>query len=43
MTVLEPVDNETVARCLGIEIGHLFVCKSRVKSVLKRILEETDG
>ncbi len=43
MTVLEYMDNQTAAQSLGIEIGHLYVCKSRVKSALERILEETDA
>ena len=42
MTVLECVDNKTAAQSLGIEIGHLYVGKSRVKNVLERMLEETD-
>ena len=42
MTVLECVDNKTAAESLGIKIGYLFVCKARVKGVLKRIVEESD-
>jgi hypothetical protein len=42
MTVLDCVDNKTAAQSLGIEIGHLYVGKSRVKNVLERMLEETD-
>ena len=42
MTVLECIDNQTAAQTLGIEIGYLYVCKSRVKRVLKEVQEETD-
>ena len=43
MTVLECVDNKTAAKSLGIEIGHLYGCKSRVKKTLKELLKETDA
>jgi RNA polymerase sigma-70 factor (ECF subfamily) len=42
MTVLENMENKAASQALGIEIGHLYVCKSRVKSVLEKVLEETD-
>lgn len=42
LTVLDDVPNGEAAERLGIKIGYLFTCKSRVKKVLMRILEEMD-
>ena len=42
LTVLEDVDSKAAAEQLHIEIGYLYVCRSRVKRVLRRILEQGD-
>jgi RNA polymerase sigma-70 factor, ECF subfamily len=42
LTVLESMENKAAAEVLGITVGNLYVCKSRVKSTLERVLEETD-
>jgi RNA polymerase sigma-70 factor (ECF subfamily) len=42
LTVLEEMDSKAAAEQLHIEIGYLYVCRSRVKRVLRRILEQGD-
>jgi RNA polymerase sigma-70 factor (ECF subfamily) len=42
LTVLQDMDPKAAAERLHIEIGYLYVCRSRVKRVLRRILEQGD-
>ncbi|NLF69057.1 MAG: sigma-70 family RNA polymerase sigma factor [Candidatus Anammoximicrobium sp.] len=42
LTVLEDIASKVAAEQLHIEIGYLYVCRSRVKRVLRRILEQGD-
>ena len=42
LTVLEDTDCRAAAEQLQIEIGYLYVCRSRVKRRLRRILEQDD-
>ena len=41
-TVLQDMDPKAAAERLHIEIGYLYVCRSRVKRVLRRIVEQGD-
>ena len=39
-TVLGTVDPDDAAKTLKITIGHLYVCRSRVKRVVEKLLDE---
>jgi RNA polymerase sigma factor (sigma-70 family) len=42
LTVLQDLDPQAAAQRLHIELGYLYVCRSRVKRMLQRILEQGD-
>jgi len=42
LTVLQDMEPKAAAERLHIEIGYLYVCRSRVKRVLRRVLEQGD-